>query len=55
MNFQSKSDEHDKTNEENICREENEVQNLQFGARNKATKENNSKPCPIFIGDSIIK
>lgn len=55
MISQSKSNEHDKTNEENNYIEENELQDLQFGARNKEAKENNSKPCLFIIGDSMIK
>ena len=52
---ESKSGEHNKTNEENIYIEENEIQNLQRGTRNKTTKENNFKPYAFIIGDSMVK
>ena len=52
---ESKSGEHNKTNEENIYIEENEIQNLQLGTRNKTTKENNFKPYAFIIGDSMVK
>ena len=45
-----KNDKHDKTNEENIYI--SEVKNLQLGARNKTTKESNSKPYAFVIGDT---
>ena len=55
MISQSKSNEHDKTNEENNYIDENELQDLQFGPRNKEAKENNSKSCLFIIGNSMIK
>ena len=52
---ESKSGEHDKTNEESICKKENQIWNLQLKTINKTKKENNLKPYAFIISDSMIR